>query len=83
MRPQPRRHRCTPHGLAHPDDPELQYQDAVIRNLEIISQALKDFGMADLIEIVPEMPWRQISGMRNRSSIEINEVEKCHFSPLF
>ncbi|MEI7451149.1 MAG: hypothetical protein WCJ75_16180, partial [Desulfomonile sp.] len=36
MRPQPRRHRCTPHGLAHPDDPELQYQDAVIRNLEIM-----------------------------------------------
>ena len=37
----------------------------MIRNLEVIGQALKDFGMADLNEIVPEMPWRQISGMRN------------------
>jgi hypothetical protein len=24
-RPQPRRHRSTPYGLAHPDDPWLQY----------------------------------------------------------
>ena len=60
-RQQPRRHRGTPNGLAHPDD--RGYQDAVIRNLEVICQALKDFGIADLNEIVPEMPCRQISGM--------------------
>ena len=40
-------------------------QDAVIRNLEVIGQALKDFGIEHLNEIMPEMPWRQISGMRN------------------
>ena len=40
-------------------------QDAVIRNLEIIGQALKDFGIESLLTIIPAMPWRQIAGMRN------------------
>ncbi|WP_394751705.1 DUF86 domain-containing protein [Crenothrix sp.] len=40
-------------------------QDAVIRNLEIIGQALKDFGVEILLEKQPNMPWRQIAGMRN------------------
>jgi uncharacterized protein with HEPN domain len=40
-------------------------QDAVIRNLEIIGQALKDYGIDTLIEKRPDMPWRQIIGMRN------------------
>lgn len=40
-------------------------QDAVIRNLEIIGQALKDFGIAELSALNPIMPWQQIAGMRN------------------
>ncbi|PPD33545.1 MAG: DUF86 domain-containing protein [Methylomonas sp.] len=40
-------------------------QDAVIRNLEIIGQALKDFGVETLLAEQPNMPWREISGMRN------------------
>jgi len=40
-------------------------QDAVIRNLEVIGQALKDFGMEVLTEKMPQMPWPQVAGMRN------------------
>ena len=40
-------------------------QDAVVRNLEIIGQALKDFGIETLLAKIPAMPWRQIAGMRN------------------
>lgn len=40
-------------------------QDAVIRNLEIIGQALKDFGADVLAGLNPEIPWSQICGMRN------------------
>ena len=40
-------------------------QDAVIRNLEIIGQALKDFGIDVLAEKIPNIPWYQIAGMRN------------------
>jgi uncharacterized protein with HEPN domain len=40
-------------------------QDAVVRNLEIIGQALKDYGIDTLIEKRPDVPWSQITGMRN------------------
>jgi uncharacterized protein with HEPN domain len=40
-------------------------QDAVVRNLEIIGQALKDFGVDILTEQMPHIPWSQIAGMRN------------------
>ena len=40
-------------------------QDAVVRNLEVIGQALKDFGIEALIEEMPDKPWAQIAGMRN------------------
>ena len=40
-------------------------QDAVVRNLEIIGQALKDFGVEALTAEHPKMPWREIAGMRN------------------
>ncbi len=40
-------------------------QDAVIRNLEIIGQALKDFGVENLNQQNPDIPWIQIAGMRN------------------
>ncbi len=40
-------------------------QDAVVRNLEIIGQALKDFGIETLSAEQPKVPWRDIGGMRN------------------
>jgi uncharacterized protein with HEPN domain len=40
-------------------------QDAVVRNLEIIGQAIKDFGLETLSAEQPTMPWREIAGMRN------------------
>ena len=40
-------------------------QDAVIRNLEIIGQAIKDFGIETLLENQPNIAWREIAGMRN------------------
>ena len=40
-------------------------QDAVIRNLEIIGQSLKDFGIDELSSINPNVSWRAIAGMRN------------------
>jgi uncharacterized protein with HEPN domain len=40
-------------------------QDAVVRNLEIIGQALKDYGIDALIEKSPDVPWGQITRMRN------------------
>ena len=40
-------------------------QDAVVRNLEIIGQALKDFVTETLLKEMPDMPWREIVAMRN------------------
>lgn len=40
-------------------------QDAVIRNLEIIGQAVKDFGTQNLNHLEPGVPWHQIAGLRN------------------
>ena len=40
-------------------------QDAVIRNLEIIGQAIKDFGIDELSSLNPDVSWRTIAGMRN------------------
>ena len=40
-------------------------QDAVIRNLEIIGEATKQLP-AELIGRHPQIPWKQITGMRDR-----------------
>lgn len=40
-------------------------QDAVIRNLEVIGQAVKDFGTDQLASSHPAVPWAQIAGTRN------------------
>lgn len=45
------------------NDPKTQ--DAVIRNLEVLGQAAKDFGIEELTRIQPSVPWTQITGMRN------------------
>ena len=39
-------------------------QDGVIRNLELIGEATKNLS-ADLRAANPEIPWRQIAGMRD------------------
>ncbi len=44
---------------------DTKTQDAVIRNLEVIGQALKDFGIDGLVLAHPQVPWRAIAGMRN------------------
>lgn len=40
-------------------------QDAVIRNLEVIGQAVKDLGTDSLTSSHPETPWAQIAATRN------------------
>lgn len=40
-------------------------QDAVIRNLEILGQALKDYGVDDLAGKYATTPWHKIAGLRN------------------
>lgn len=43
-------------------------QDAVIRNIEIIGEAARNFERAapELAEAHPHIPWRSITGMRNQ-----------------
>ena len=45
------------------DDPKTQ--DAVIRNLEVIGQAVKDIGSEVMANEYPAIPWIQIAGTRN------------------
>ena len=40
-------------------------QDAVLRNLEIIGQCVKDANLAALEAAHPETPWRDIAAFRN------------------
>ncbi len=40
-------------------------QDAVIRNIEVIGQAVKDFGIDELMATDHQIPWSKIAGMRN------------------
>ena len=40
-------------------------QDAIVRNLEVIGQAVKDFGTDELVASYPGIPWVQIAGTRN------------------
>ncbi len=44
---------------------DIKTQDAVMRNIEIIGQAVKDFGTQDLAARVPNVPWKSIAGMRD------------------
>ncbi len=40
-------------------------QDAVIRNLEVIGQAVKDLGTESLAASHPDTPWPQLAAARN------------------
>jgi len=65
-------------------------QDAVIRNLEVLGQTIKDFGIEDLKQDYPQIPWSQIAGMRNIIAHEylgldkliIWETVKNHLYPI-
>ncbi|MFI5397180.1 MAG: DUF86 domain-containing protein [Candidatus Binatia bacterium] len=43
---------------------DTKTQDAVMRNLEIIGEAVKNLS-ADLRALHPEIPWTRIAGMRD------------------
>ncbi len=65
---------------------DYKTQDAVVRNLEIIGQAVKDYG----VDHAPNVPWSQVAGMRNiiaheylgdrvgNSKMESSSVGKCY-----
>jgi len=40
-------------------------QDAVVRNLEVIGQAVRDLDLTRLSQTTPNVPWTQIAAMRN------------------
>ena len=44
---------------------DLKTQDAVIRNIEILGQSLKDFGIENLAIDYPKIRWKALAGMRN------------------
>lgn len=44
---------------------DLMLQDAVVRNLEMIGEAVKNLS-ADTKAKQPEIPWREIAGMRDK-----------------
>lgn len=44
---------------------DARTQDAVIRNLGVIGQAVKDIGAEDLAARHATIPWRQVAGFRN------------------
>jgi uncharacterized protein with HEPN domain len=43
---------------------DLKTQDAVLRNLEIIAEAVKQLSV-EVRDSYPQTPWRQIAGMRD------------------
>ena len=49
-------------------------QDAVIRKLEIIGEAVKQLSDATRLRR-PEIPWKQIAGMRDRVVHSFDEVD--------
>lgn len=40
-------------------------QDAILRNLEIVGQCIKDAGIEALESTHPDIPWRDIADFRN------------------
>jgi len=45
-------------------------RDAILRNLEVIGQACKDYGIDTLEQIRPNIRWRRIAGFRNQLAHE-------------
>jgi len=44
---------------------DTKTQDAVVRNLEVIGEAVKSLS-ADLRSAAPAVPWKQMAGMRDK-----------------
>ena len=44
---------------------DTKTQDAIIRNLEIIGQAVRDYDPESLSAVAPDIPWKRIAGLRN------------------
>lgn len=45
-------------------------RDAVLRNLEIIGQCCKDYGIEHLAATHPDIRWQRIAGIRNQLAHE-------------
>lgn len=68
---------------------DLKTQDAVIRNLQVIGEAVKKVSSETRV-VHPEVPWKDIAGMRDRVihdyfgvSLEIVwDVVENHLPPL-
>ncbi|MBN8463265.1 MAG: DUF86 domain-containing protein [Dechloromonas sp.] len=45
-------------------------RDALLRNLEIVGQSFKDYGIETLERMHPAIRWRQIAGFRNQLAHE-------------
>ncbi|MGZ8227046.1 MAG: HepT-like ribonuclease domain-containing protein [Methylococcaceae bacterium] len=43
-------------------------QDAVIRNVDVLGQTFRDFGLEELAEKYPDLPWLKISRMQHITS---------------
>jgi uncharacterized protein with HEPN domain len=50
-------------------------QDAILRNLEVIGQACKDYGIERLESTHPHIRWRRIAGFRNQLAHEYLDLE--------
>ena len=69
---------------------DTKTQDAVIRNIEVLGQAVRDFGIEELVSRNNAVPWKHIAGMRNILAhrylgvdIEMTwEVVETHLDPV-
>jgi uncharacterized protein with HEPN domain len=52
-------------------------QDGVIRQLEIIGEATKHVS-SDLKSRYPEIPWKDVAGMRDKLIKRCTQVQGCH-----
>lgn len=50
------------------------YQDAIVRNIEIIGEASKKVD-ENIKSMYPEMPWRQMAGMRDKITHEYSQID--------
>lgn len=44
---------------------DMKTQDAILRNHEIIGQAVKDYGRERLAQEEPGIPWKRVAGLRD------------------